>query len=107
MGAETSERVCGAFEKFTPPLRRLLDAGRHGSTATTASSTGVVPGAAQRREPVGDGAGVAASIAAFSHRVALGRRRRSLDGCRSIWVLGWMTLRGCGCWTAATSPSRE
>ena len=28
------------------------------------------------------------------------------DACRSIWPPGWLTLRRCGCSTAASSPSR-
>ena len=27
--------------------------------------------------------------------------------CRSIWVPDWRIRRRCGCWTAATFPSRE
>ena len=34
---------------------------------------GTVSGAAQRREPLGDGSGIAAGDAAFSHRGSLGR----------------------------------
>ena len=88
MDAVALERVSEAFQDFhdyfAPDFGR-----REGPGAQPPLSTGLagaIGRAAQRREFVGNGSGVATGVTAVSRRVSLGRRRGHRTGCRSIWV---------------------
>ena len=109
MDAAAFEQVCGAFQDFHAyfaPLfgRRetrersrnylqalLVQAGER-RNAENLSEIG------SRRQPGG--------LQRFLAESRLGRRHSHRTPCKSTWDPDWDTLRGCGCWTAATSPSR-
>ena len=107
MGAEALERVCGAFEEFHASFapafgrRETLEHSRHCKLYWCSPRSGATPRACRRRCRCRR-----EHCSVFSPS-RFGTTTRSLDGCRSILVLGWMTLRGCRFWTAATFPSRE
>ena len=108
MDAVAFERVYEAFQDFHAqfaPLfgrREARDLSRHYPQALLVQSGE----RAQRRESLRGGSGLGPGDAAVSHRIPLGRRRGGRTSPRSTWHRGWNIRRRCGCWTAATFPSR-
>ena len=108
MDAASFQRVCDSFHEFHSLFCSLLRpqtvAGAQPELPSGPAGAG--PGAAQRREPLPNRwACRPGRCSAFSLRPA-GTTTLSWGGCRSTWVAGWDTMTRCGCWTAATSPSR-